>query len=177
MARAAVLAVAVVLGVCGLGSAQVVEAPAAHAIYEVGFSPGGGALAVVERAIRLAHESIRVACYEFTNRAIADALLEAARRGVAVRIVADERASEGRYSEIRYLSRMGIEVRLDSHYAIMHDKFMVIDDRSVETGSFNYTLGAVRENAENALLVVDAPDLARAYAAEWERLWAESQGD
>jgi len=143
--------------------------------YEIGFSPGGGALAVVLHAIELAHRTIRVACYEFTNREIADALLAAARRGVDVAIVADARASEQRYSEIPYLAREGIPVRLDARYAIMHDKFMVIDSGGVETGSFNYSLAAVRENAENALLLRDVPDLAASYLAEWQRLWQESR--
>ncbi len=145
--------------------------------YEIGFSPGGGALAVVLQAIELAHHSIRIACYEFTNREIADVLLAAARRGVDVGIVADARASEQRYSEIPYLAREGIPVRLDARYAIMHDKFMVMDSVDVETGSFNYTLAAVRENAENALLLRDVPDLAASYLAEWQRLWEESRPD
>lgn len=141
---------------------------------EVGFSPGGGALAVVLRAIDSAEHSLRIACYEFTNREIADTVLAAARRGVEVAIVADARAAEQRYSEIPYLVREGIAVRLDSRYAIMHDKFMVMDASAVETGSFNYSLAAVRENAENALLLRNVPELAASYLGEWQRLWEES---
>ena len=33
----------------------------------------------------------------------------------------------------------GIPIRINSYYAIMHDKYMVIDGKTVETGSFNYT--------------------------------------
>ena len=171
---ARILCVAVLVALPARAFAQTATI-APSTTYEIGFSPGGGALAVVLRAIELAHRSIRVACYEFTNREIADRLLAAARRGVDVAIVADARASEQRYSEIPYLAREGIPVRLDARYAIMHDKFMVIDSGGVETGSFNYTLAAVRENAENALLLRDAPDLAASYLGEWRRLWEESQ--
>jgi phosphatidylserine/phosphatidylglycerophosphate/cardiolipin synthase-like enzyme len=58
--------------------------------------------------------------------------------------------------------------------AILHDKFLVIDGHQVETGSFNFTKAATERNAENALLIENAP-LAARYAAEWRRLWAEAQ--
>jgi len=57
----------------------------------------------------------------------------------------------------------------------MHDKFMVIDGDAIETGSFNYSEGAVRHNAENALWEWKVADKAALYAAEWRRLWDESE--
>ena len=57
----------------------------------------------------------------------------------------------------------------------MHNKFMVIDGNSLVTGSFNYTTAAIKHNAENALVLWNVPQLAPQYAAEWARLWAESQ--
>ena len=58
-------------------------------------------------------------------------------------------------------------------YAIMHDKFMVVDEMTVEEGSFNYTAAAENRNVEN-VVVLHSPDVASQYAREWERLWAES---
>ncbi|MGU3625114.1 phospholipase D-like domain-containing protein [Raoultella ornithinolytica] len=55
----------------------------------------------------------------------------------------------------------------------MHNKFMVIDGKNVQTGSFNYTASAVSRNAENVLLIEDAPQLAEAYQREFKRLWDE----
>ncbi len=48
------------------------------ASFDVGFSPGGSALAVVEKAINSARSAILMACYEFTERDIAEALEKAA---------------------------------------------------------------------------------------------------
>jgi phosphatidylserine/phosphatidylglycerophosphate/cardiolipin synthase-like enzyme len=56
----------------------------------------------------------------------------------------------------------------------MHNKFMVIDGVTVETGSFNYTSAAVKSIAENAIVIRNAPDIAKIYAAEWTRLWDEA---
>lgn len=147
----------------------------AGASYDLGFSPGGTALSVVKKSIKSARKDILVACYEFTNRDIADAIETAARNGVKVQIVADWKAAHNKYSQIKVLSAAGIPIRLDRNYAIHHNKFMVIDGASVETGSFNYTDGAVKHNAENAIVLWNVPPVARAYSSEWHRLWNESQ--
>ena len=56
----------------------------------------------------------------------------------------------------------------------MHNKFIVIDGSSVETGSFNYTTAAITHNAENALILWHIPALAAKYTTEFDRLWVES---
>ena len=144
--------------------------------FELGFSPGGGALRVVLDSLSAANTEILVACYEFTSRDIAAALEAAAHRGVKVFIVADEKASNDRYSQIPVLLSAGISIRRDPHYSIMHNKFIIIDGSSVETGSFNYTAAAARSNAENALWLrgEEGRALALRYRAEWARLWQES---
>ena len=121
---------------------------------EVGFSPGGTAVKVVLDVIGEAKSSILMACYEFTDRDIAEALEAAAHRGVKVQIVADEKAARAKYSQVRILSATGIPVRLTTRYAIMHNKFMVIDGVAVETGSFNYTDGAISHNKEYQPIII-----------------------
>ena len=143
--------------------------------FDVGFSPGGSSLVVVEKAIGAAKAEILMACYEFTSRDIAEALEAAAHRGVKVRIVADWKAAQERFSQTRVLRDAGIPVRLDHRYAIHHHKFMVIDGISLETGSFNHTTAAIKHNAENALVIWNVPQLARVYETECDRLWEESK--
>lgn len=147
----------------------------AGASYDLGFSPGGSSLEVVLKAIKSAKATLDVACYEFTSRDISEALESAAHRGVKVRVVADYKAANDRYSQVPILKAAGIPVRLDERYAIHHHKFMVIDLASVETGSFNYTTAAIKRNAENALVLWNVPSLAKQYGVEFERLWAESR--
>ena len=140
------------------------------------FSPSDGhsALRVVLGAIKGARQSIDVAAYSFTSKPVASALADAGRRGVAVRVVADDKANSDRYTAVTYLANQGVPVRLNDRYAIMHNKFMVIDGKNVETGSFNYTASAASRNAENALLIENAPELADAYRHEFNRLRNEA---
>jgi phosphatidylserine/phosphatidylglycerophosphate/cardiolipin synthase-like enzyme len=55
---------------------------------------------------------------------------------------------------------------VDYRYAIMQDKFIVVDDITLETGSFNFTAAAEQKNAEN-VLVLHHPALARQYRRQW----------
>lgn len=145
-----------------------------HGAVVVGFSPGN-AESLVVRTIDASQRSIRVAAYSFTSKPIAKALVAASRRGVDVKVVMDKSQRTERYSSATFLANMGIPVSIDSHYAIMHNKFMVVDGATVQTGSFNYTKSAQTRNAENVVVLVDQPKVAATYVTEWSRLWAESE--
>lgn len=142
----------------------------------VGFSPSSSqsALQLVLSTINSATRSIDVAAYSFTSKPVAAALVAARKRGVAVRVVADEKGNAGKYTAVTFLANQGVPVRVNGRYAIMHNKFMVVDGNTVQTGSFNYTASATARNAENVLVVQNSPELARAYQSEFDRLWNES---
>jgi phosphatidylserine/phosphatidylglycerophosphate/cardiolipin synthase-like enzyme len=142
---------------------------------EVGFAPHRGAIGLVLKAIGESRTGIDVAAYEFTSKAIAQALLEARARGVQVRIVVDAKESRARASKAGFLASQGLSVRCNGHYSIHHNKFMVIDGHTVETGSFNYTEAAIERNAENVLVLRNVPDLSATYGKEWQRLWDEAE--
>ena len=54
---------------------------------------------------------------------------------------------------------------IDDKHAIAHSKVMVIDSVTIITGSFNFTKAAEAKNAENLLVITDAPALVQAYEA------------
>jgi phosphatidylserine/phosphatidylglycerophosphate/cardiolipin synthase-like enzyme len=121
-----------------------------------------------------AQHSIHLAAYSFTSKPIAAALVHAHQRGVDVEVVLDKSNQTAHYSAATFLANQNIPTRINCRYAIMHDKFMVIDGKTVETGSFNYTRAAEEKNAENVIILRDDPAVARQYDAEWQRLWNEA---
>ncbi|SEF15435.1 PLD-like domain-containing protein [Rhizobiales bacterium GAS191] len=147
-------------------------------LIEVAFAPRpqDAALRLVIRAIDSGARTIDVAAYEFTSKPVADALIRAVQRGV-ISLVADaqENPGSGGESRVGYVAAAGVAVRLDDVYPIMHNKFIVIDGETVQTGSFNYTFAAQRRNAENAMVLWHAPLLAGRYAEDFAELWAESR--
>lgn len=145
---------------------------AAHVI--TGFSPGGTAQQVVIQAIASAQVSLDVAAYSFTSKPVATALLAAQARGVRVRVVADRKANS-KYTAVTYLANQGMPVRLNDRYAAMHHKFMIIDGRSVQAGSFNYSASAHTGNAENVLWLQDMPAVAADFSRAFAHLWSEGE--
>lgn len=142
---------------------------------EAAFAPDPAALGLVLKAIQSARQSIHVAAYVFTSKPVAQALLTAQRAGIEVAVVADGKENSGRYSATRFLADQHIPVRLNARYAIFHNKFMIIDAMHVQTGSFNYSAAAASKNAENVLVVWNAPELAARYERQWQRLWQEAE--
>jgi phosphatidylserine/phosphatidylglycerophosphate/cardiolipin synthase-like enzyme len=57
----------------------------------------------------------------------------------------------------------------------MHNKYIVIDGRTIQTGSFNYTANAEKRNAENVMVIRNNPALAEKYLKNWQALWDESE--
>ncbi len=151
------------------------QSPTATMTTEVAFAPDPAALQLVLKGIAQARRSIHLAAYVFTSKPVATALLEAKRRGVEVAVVADMQENQRQYSATRYLANQQLPVRLNGKYAILHDKFMIIDQQHVQTGSFNYTASAASKNAENVLIIWNAPALAARYESQWQRLWQEGE--
>jgi phosphatidylserine/phosphatidylglycerophosphate/cardiolipin synthase-like enzyme len=138
-------------------------------------SPDGGALDLVLMAIDSAKTSIRLAAYEFSSKAIVEALQRNQMAGGSILVVLDKSQFTDRYTSAPLLASAGIPVRINSRYAVQHSKIMVIDGDSVETGSFNFTTSAAKRNSENVLLVWHHPALAKQYSVYWQRLWEESE--
>ena len=161
--------------------------PTAHAMDMAGcsattaFSPHGGGNALIVGTIDSAKKSIRMSTYSFTEPAIAKALLDAHKRGVDVSIVVDKehngRRATGAPSAAKFLSDNGVKVVLTRAYAIQHNKVIVVDNETVETGSFNFSRAAEKSNAENVLVISRCPKLAAEYLRDWDKLYQSANGE
>lgn len=145
------------------------------ASFDVGFSPRAGALEVVLKAIASGRSQVLVAGYTFSSKPVAIALADAAKRGVKVYVVADKEENAAGYSAVTYLANHDVPVRLNSRYPKMHNKFMVVDNDTVQLGSMNYSAAGAARNAENVLVLWHVPAIAAHYGAEWKRLWDEAE--
>lgn len=125
------------------------------------------------QGIRTARKSVLCSCYLFKTgtgrgnqpRRIADELIRARQRGVAVTVVLED---EGRRRDplngenhltADLLRRGGVTVRFDSPWVTSHAKVVVIDNRHVYLGSHNFTQSALTRNNELSLHI-DSPALA-----------------
>jgi phospholipase D len=131
------------------------------------FSPEGQCTDKIVDVINSAQSSIFVATYAFTCPRISEALRDAYKRGIDVELLIDKSQLKEKYSQLPFLLDGGISVFIDSAEGLAHNKTMIIDERFVLTGSFNWTRAANSKNAENILLIED-PSLAQIYMKNWE---------
>jgi len=114
---------------------------------QVAFTPGDEAAALVVNTLRTAKRQILVQTYSFTHKDIAEALVEAKRRGVEVAVIADRYQAETlKTSLVAWLAVQGVPVWIDADHAAAHNKVMVLDavtpQATLITGSFNFTHAA-----------------------------------
>ncbi|HEY2566679.1 MAG TPA: phospholipase D family protein [Candidatus Aquirickettsiella sp.] len=131
------------------------------------FTPGQDCTHQITSHISQAKHSVLVQAYNFTSKDIADALIEAKNRGIKVKVILDKSQRTQKYSLLHYIVDAGIPVWIDTKPAIAHNKIMIIDEKEVITGSFNFTDSAQKRNAENVVFISDTK-LAKEYIQNWE---------
>ena len=132
------------------------------------FSPKGGCPDTVLRELKAARREVLVQAYSFSSKPIAEALVDARMRGLKVEILLDRSNEQETYSDLKFFVDQGLTPLVDAQHAIAHNKVMVIDHKTVVTGSFNFTHQAEAENAENLVVIKGHPELVRAYVANFE---------
>jgi phosphatidylserine/phosphatidylglycerophosphate/cardiolipin synthase-like enzyme len=140
------------------------------------FSPAGGIERHVVSLIDSAVGSIELAAYEFTNMYVEKALLEAVKRGVKVAIIMDKKRTLGRQAVLHdTLEKAGSEIRLISpRGGVMHDKYIIVDGKTVEWGSYSYTELAEYKNFENAAFASDGT-LAQQYHSDFASVFNQAK--
>lgn len=148
---------------------------APEASYQVCFTPKPGCRADIISQIRKAKRSIKVQAYTLTSWQLGKALVKAKKRGVDVEMIVDKSNLESPHANIELIDflKKNIPMWVDSKVSIAHNKVMIFDGSSVETGSYNFTNAAEYYNAENVLIIHDA-GLAQLYVQNWRDRQAKS---
>ncbi|AII48447.1 hypothetical protein KR52_04705 [Synechococcus sp. KORDI-52] len=148
-------------------------------------------LNLLTRQLKTAKKRIDLALFVFSAQQLTNVLREQIEQGVTIRLVADPGFASRPFSEV--LDLLGVtlpdhacKVEAGNHpleqglNAIgtprlargdkLHHKFAVIDNKTVITGSFNWSPSAAHINDET-LLVIHSPQLAQHFTREMDRLW------
>ena len=148
-------------------------------------------LALLRQQLEQARQRVDMALFVFSDQALADAMAALQGQGVQLRVLADPGFANRSFSELMDL----VGVALPDHRCKLeagnkpwerplegvgtpqlppgdklHHKLAVIDNRTVITGSFNWSPSAAHQNDET-LLVIESPLLARHFNQEVDRLW------
>ncbi len=144
------------------------------------FSPDDDLQDLLVQLINHEQSSIRIAVFSFTDGRIAQALIDAKRRGALVEIITDVGGKRDKFSKIDLLVKNGIAVMVYDprnttiYNDIMHNKFVLFGNNIggkslLWTGSYNFTKSATMNNQEN-VIVCDERHLIEKFAQQFERL-------
>jgi phosphatidylserine/phosphatidylglycerophosphate/cardiolipin synthase-like enzyme len=133
------------------------------------FAPENNVEKIIIRHLNKAEKSIRFMAFSFTSNKIAETMAAASKRGVNVSGIFEKKGSDGRYSKYRMLKSEGIKVKTDKNKHLLHHKVIIIDDKTVITGSYNFSKNANKNNDENIVIIHDST-IAELYINEFNRL-------
>ena len=131
-----------------------------------------------------ARTSLDLAQYDFnlgpeTKEVVAGALRDAAARGVAIRIIYNVDVASPipvpapPEPDVELIASLGFPAKAIAGVPdLMHHKFVVRDGESVWTGSMNWTDDSWSRQ-ENVVVTVDSPELAHAFAIDFDELWRD----
>ena len=140
------------------------------------FSPSDGIRKIILGELSQARESVDVMAFSFTNNDLALKLAELIRKGVRVRCIFDNGQAGSKYSRKQYLRKTGAQVYPSPNRSgKMHHKVIIMDNKTVITGSYNYSRNAEELNDEN-IIILRCPAIARYYTKEFKRCISGTKG-
>ena len=124
-------------------------------------------LARLVEILRSATVSLDVCMFVICSEDLIKILVDLHKSGVRVRCISDNQDMDG---ALKALRGNGILIRFDRSDYLMHHKFVIIDSRTVLTGSYNFSRGGMGINREN-LVAVHFPHIVQAYQEEFDGMW------
>lgn len=139
---------------------------------EAYFSPGNECLNAIISMIKSARKKIDICVFTISDNRITEQIIAAHKRRINVRILTDDDKTFDKGSDIEWLSRSGVPVKVDRTRNHMHHKFAIADDTKLLTGSYNWTRSAALYNEEN-ILITENTEMITAYQNEFNQLWQQ----
>jgi mitochondrial cardiolipin hydrolase len=148
-------------------SALIIPAPETTDAF---FSPGDACRNTIIQHIDRAITQLQICVFTISDDSITKSLLAVHRKRVQIKVITDNDKSLDMGSDINQLARAGISVKMDMTSDHMHHKFMIADQKTLITGSYNWTLSAAKYNHENILVTREA-GVIKSFTNEFEQLW------
>jgi phosphatidylserine/phosphatidylglycerophosphate/cardiolipin synthase-like enzyme len=126
------------------------------------------AVKIMVDLIDQARSTIRFAVMGFSHDPVIEAMVRAYDRGVTVEMVGD--AGHLTNDGYQWFRDRHIPITVGNQAHIMHDKFMVVDDRFVFASTSNWTDSDLQQNSNN-FAMIDNPFVAADFTAEHQQMF------
>ncbi len=126
--------------------------------------------------VNTARSSVDMAIYQLDLPNVTQALIEAQKRGATVRVATsiDIYNDPKENPSFKQLEKAGIKVVGGNPNAIMHNKFVVVDEKAVWTGSWNFTTNDTYRYNNNGI-AIQSSELAKNYTVTFEKMFQDAK--
>ena len=133
------------------------------------FSPNGNGLSQVLEELRGAKKSVKFLAFSLSDKEIGAILVDKHRQGLQIEGILDARLAAHPASLFNTLKEAGIPVMRDGNEALLHHKLIIVDDKTVITGSYNFSQAAEKSNNENFVIMKNAGAQAQQYLTIYDK--------
>lgn len=138
------------------------------------FSPGNNINRVVWNRLKKAKKSIHIAAFSLTDKNTIRVIQEKINQGLDVKIILDKMMSHNPASASKVLNNTLIWGEGNKAGKKLHDKYMIIDEEIVITGSHNFSGNGDKHNNEN-LIILDSKEIAAQYLENFKKILETSK--
>lgn len=122
------------------------------------------------KQINSSKTSIDIALYGWDNiDEIQNAIINAKKRNVKLRVVYDT-SEKSYYPNNHTIVKLADTSSTDTPKILMHNKFMIFDNKTVATGSMNFSFTDFSGFNTNTLFIINSPEIAGIYKEEFEQM-------
>ncbi|HOJ49235.1 MAG TPA: phospholipase D-like domain-containing protein [Spirochaetota bacterium] len=132
------------------------------------FSPEEKVDQIIEESINKAKKSLFIAAFALTHKGIIKKIKDLSEK-IDVKIVLDRHQAKNENSIYQYPDLRKF-ITLYNGKGKMHHKFIIIDNKKVITGSFNFSKNATEKNDENIMVLTDNK-IVDIFKKEFEKLF------
>lgn len=135
------------------------------------FSPGNSCEDAIIQQIKAAVDSVKICVFTISENDISNEIIRCFNSGKHLKVITDNDKLNDLGSDVRAIASAGVPVKIDQSKSHMHHKFCIVDNKTLLTGSYNWTRSAAHYNQEN-LLITQEQEMVQAYLKEFDKLWS-----
>ncbi len=142
-------------------------------IVSVYFCPNPDVVDEIVSMIDSSEKYVYVAMFFLTHDRIINALVEAKKRGVDVKVITCASASQETYSKHHKIREKSVPVKVENWTGKQHMKTIISDDKRLTVGSMNATTTAELKNDENIVFITNPAHTIEArkiFEEQWQNI-------
>jgi phosphatidylserine/phosphatidylglycerophosphate/cardiolipin synthase-like enzyme len=142
---------------------------------ETYYSPDDGVADRILELLSEAEESIYFLAFSFTADELGQIIRTQAENELDIAgVMEEEQVKSNIGTEYDFFKQAHLNVFVDGNEGQMHHKTMIIDERIVITGSYNFSRSAEIRNDENIVVIYNRP-IAEFFMGEFQRVYQRSK--